>query len=82
MVAFQKQDSFKVQAAYAVRLGIALGLKEKTRLRKTKKHVFRFWVPFIIIVFTLAPVAAALAQNNQKDRETKQRLEAVEKIEE
>ena len=60
---------------------IAFGLKEKAKHRKPAKQVFGCWVFFVTCVFTVAPVISALAENNQKDREAKQRLETVEEIE-
>ena len=60
----------------------AFGLREKTRLEKPANPVFRYCVFFISCTFILTPVLSALAENKQKEPETKQRLETVEEIEE
>ena len=60
---------------------IAFGLIEKTKHRKPATQIFGCWVLFVSVFFTLTPVCSAMAENNQKDHEAKQRLETVEEIE-
>jgi hypothetical protein len=52
----------------------AFGLKEKPSLQKIVRPVLRGCVFFATCVFTLTPVISAMAENYQKEAETKQRL--------
>jgi hypothetical protein len=82
LFALLEPNSFNAQATYQMSLSSAFGLKEKARLQKPAKMVLRCWVFFITCVFALTPIISALAENDKKDPETKQRLETVEEIEE
>jgi hypothetical protein len=60
----------------------AFGSKEKTRIQKPVRPVFRGCVFFVACVFNLTPVISALAENKQKEPATKQQLETLEEMEE
>ena len=67
-----------------MRPSITHGLKERTKHRKPVKLDLGCWVLLVLGIFTfiLTPVVPARAENNSEGHEAKQRLEAVDEIEE